>query len=237
MPQRPGNITASAGRPEIVDLWSATPRRSTTRTPDVRRHSSQGFSPSAAITPRQRNGLPPGPYPGERPFSLGRDDSVLAQDIPDGCLTTCRTDVPGHPGRPREPSGVCRRRAWSSPLSPSRSARSARSWPSTGCPVPGSMSSWPATGPKARPRSSPVPGPRTPARPPPRRRLSSWSWTCARSCPGPGWTPERTPRSSPGWTTTPATPSKSPLTRRSPGRSSTPRSPKPLPCMDTRHPH
>jgi hypothetical protein len=32
--------------------------------------------------------------------------SVLAQDIPDGCLTTCRTDVAGHPGRSAEADHV-----------------------------------------------------------------------------------------------------------------------------------
>ncbi len=29
---------------------------------------------------------------------FGRADSVLVQDIPDTCLTTCRTDVSGDPG-------------------------------------------------------------------------------------------------------------------------------------------
>jgi hypothetical protein len=52
----------------------------------------------------------------ERPLtalSLCRADSVLAQDIPDRCLTTCRTDVAGHAGRAAEVR-TCRKPGWSS---------------------------------------------------------------------------------------------------------------------------
>ena len=86
---------------------------------------------------------------------------VQPQDIPDGSLKTWRTALAGVRGVAIGGSGLlavtvggCRRRALSSPLSlPSAVTR--RRWlPPTASPGRGSMSCWPATGPKERQRSN-----------------------------------------------------------------------------------
>ena len=114
---------------------------------------------------------------------FGRADSVLVQDIPDTCLTTCRTDVSRHRRQPVEPR-PCRsqrrgqgprRPVWSSPPSPSRTAPSPMSSPTTASRSPGSMSCWPATAPRATPRSSHDRGDQRPHPAPPQPRSSTWS--------------------------------------------------------------
>ena len=103
--------------------------------------------------------------------------SVLVQDIPDTCLTTYRTDVSRHRRQPVEsthvevtvlegPPGHHRR-------SPSRTAPSPRSLPTTAFRSHGSMSCSPDTATRATPPSSPDPDDRTPHRTRPQPRPSS----------------------------------------------------------------
>ena len=91
---------------------------------------------------------------------------------------------------------ACRKPGWSSLLSLSRSARSARLPAPTGSPGPGSTRCWPATSPKARRRSSRGPGGRRPHRTHRRCHGRPDHPSCARNWPGRAWMPGRTP--SPG---------------------------------------
>jgi hypothetical protein len=74
-----------------------------------------------------------------------------------------------------------RRPGWSSPPSPLRSARSARSRSLTASPAPGFTPCWTATRPRARQRSSRGPGGRTPPRRQPARARPTSSSGCARN--------------------------------------------------------